>query len=292
MTPALQRDLSPITFDDLAKHSAWPRRLLGLDPFGIRQKSEREVLREFQDERWGTLLDQVRSLDQLTLADIEEVVAGPSINAPCYLEGSFYLANQKQMLAAHLDLYAEVLEPHIDGASCLVELGAGFGSKLLGLSLRRPFSAIPLAAGEYTENGCTLIALLARRLGKSVTVGRCDFRNLTASGLKIPKDALIFTSFAAHYVPELSTDFIGFLRGFGPKAVVHFEPCYEYFDEQSMHGLMCRRYMELNDYTRNFGAVIETARRKGRITVQVRKNVLGSNPFLPLSIIEWSPTNS
>jgi hypothetical protein len=286
-----RHDLAPIAFDDLAKHSAWPRRLLGLEPFSVREKSEREVLREFQNERWGPLLHHVRSVDRLTLDDIEQIVAGPSVDTPCYLEGEFYVANQKQMLAAHLDLYAEVLAPHIDGASCLVELGAGFGSKLLGLSSREPFSSIPLAAGEYTESGCSLISLLARRLNKPVNVGQCDFRNLTASGFEIADGALIFTSFAAHYVPELSMDFIGFLRGFRPKAVVHFEPCYEYFDPQSVHGLMCRRYMELNDYTRNLATVVEAERRRGGISVQVRKNVLGSNPFLPLSIIEWSPEN-
>jgi hypothetical protein len=289
--PALRHDLAPIAFDDLAKHSAWPRRLLGLEPFSVREKSEREVLREFQDERWGPLLDQVRNFDRVTLADIEQIVAGPSVDAPCYLEGEFYVANQKQMLAAHVDLYAEVLEPHIDGASCLVELGAGFGSKLLSLSLREPFSNIPLAAGEYTESGCALISLLAGKLNKSINVGRCDFRNLTTSGLEIADGALIFTSFAAHYVPEISMDFIGFLRSFRPKAVVHFEPCYEYFDPQSVHGLMCRRYMELNDYTRNLATVVEAERRRDRISVRVRKNVLGSNPFLPLSIVEWSPAN-
>ena len=292
MMSAAQRDLVPIAFDDLAKHSAWPRRLLGLEPFDVKQKSEREVLREFQNERWGMLLDRARMLDRLSLAEIEEAAAGPSLASPCYLEGAFYLANQKQMLAAHLDLYAEVLEPHIDGATCLVELGAGFGSKLLGLSLREPFSNIMLAAGEYTESGCALISLLARTLNKPVNVGRCDFRKLAVSGFEIPEGGLIFTSFAAHYVPKLPADFVGFLCRFKPKAVIHFEPCYEYFDEHSVHGLMCRRYMELNDYTRNLATVVEAGRRSGRISVEVRRNVLGSNPFLPLSVIGWSPTKS
>jgi hypothetical protein len=249
-------------------------------------------LREFQDERWGTLLDYARSLDQPTLAEIQRMSSGPGADTPCYLDGAFYLANQAQMLAAHLDLYAQVLEPYMDGATCLVELGAGFGSKLLALSLRRPFSGVPLAAGEYTESGCALISLLARQLDKVVNVGRCDFRTLTASGLEIPEGAVIFTSYAAQYVPEMSREFVGFLRGFRPKAVVHFEPCYEYYDEQSLHGLMCRRYIELNDYTRNFVTIVEAARLDGSISVRVRKNVMGNNPLLPISIIEWSPTNS
>ena len=64
------------------------------------------------------------------------------------------------------------------------------------------------------ESGCALISLLARELKKKVNVGRCDFRTLTASGLQIPEGAVIFTSYAAQYVPEMSKEFVGFLCGF------------------------------------------------------------------------------
>lgn len=288
----MHRDLAPIVLDDLAKYSAWPKRLLGLEEFGVRQKTEQEVLREFQHERWGRLLDHARGLDHPTLDEIQRISSGPSVDTPCYVDGSFYLANQAQMLAAHLDLYAEVLKPHMEGATCLAELGAGFGSKLLALSMREPFAGVPLAAGEYTESGCALVSLLARQLNKVAHVGRCDFRMLTTSGLEIPEGAVIFTSYAVLYVQEMSRDFVGFLRRFKPKAVVHFEPCYEYLDPQSLHGLMCRRYIELNDYTANFATIIEDAQRDGTISLRLRKNVLGNNPFLPLSILEWSPVSS
>lgn len=289
MMPAPRSDLVPIDFDDLARHSVWPKRLLGLETFGVRQKSELEVLREFQQERWHALLERVRDLRHPTLSEVERIYNEPTAIGPCYVDGSFYLASQKQMLDAHLDLYAEVLAPYIEGASCLVELGAGYGSKLLGLSSRKAFLSVPLAAGEFTQNGRDLISLLATHLNKSVSVGHCDFRTLTTTDLRIPEGAVIFTSYAAHYVPEMPVDFVRFLARFKPRAVVHFEPCYEYFDQQSLHGLMCRRYMELNDYTRNLASVIEAGQRQEGISVRVRKNVLGSNPFLPLSVIEWSP---
>jgi hypothetical protein len=257
----------------------------------MKQKSEREVLREFEDERWGKLLEYARGLERPTLDQIQRMSSDPSVEAACYLGGAFYLATQQQMLDAQLSIYAEALEPHMPGATCLAELGAGFGSKLFALSLREPFAGIPLAAGEYTESGCELISLLAGELNKPISVGRCDFRTLTTSGLDIPEGAIIFTSYAALYVPEMSMDFVEFIARFKPKAVIHFEPCYEHFEEQSLHGLMCRRYMELNDYTRNLVTVIEAARRKRDITLRVRKNVLGSNPFLPFSVLEWAPAS-
>jgi hypothetical protein len=277
--------------DDLPKYSPWPKRLLSQDPFATKSKTEKEVLREFQDEKWGSLLKKALVLRSPTLLDIEQAYADASATSPCYVDGNFYLATWQQMQDRHMELYAKILKPHVKAASCLVELGAGYGSKLFGLALRDGFSELPLFAGEYAQSGRELISILAKSTKKSVAVGHCDFRTLTIAGISIPEDAVIFTSYAAHYVPRLSNDFVGFLASLRPKAVVHFEPCYEHYHEDSLHGLMCRRYVELNDYTRNLAGVIEEGGRQAGLSIRTTKNILGSNPFLPISVIEWSPAD-
>ena len=107
-------------------------------------------------------------------------------------------------------------------------------------------------------------------------------------GAEIPENAIIFTSYSVHYVPWLHVDFLDFLADFKPRAVIHFEPCYEYYPKESLHGLMCRRYVELNDYNRNLATLVESRRELDKASLRVRKNMLGSNPFLPASVIEWS----
>jgi hypothetical protein len=281
--------LPQISLDELPKFTNWPKKLLSLEPVDVKYKTEREVLREYQDEKWGGLLQYVRTLSNPTLLDIERTEINSGAPAPCYAEGAFYLATAQQMLDQHLNLYAEVLKPHLKNASCFVELGAGYGSKLLSLSQRDGLSHLPLVAGEYTQSGCDLIAILAGALKKPIAVGHCDFRKMKIGDIRIPEDAVIFTSYAVHYVPELSMDFVGFLSLLKPRAVIHFEPCYEHYDMNSLHGMMCKRYVELNDYTRNLVTVIEAAQKRNKIAVRMRKNVLGSNPFLPISIIEWAP---
>ena len=139
------------------------------------------------------------------------------------------------------------------------------------------------------HGGQDLISLLAGSWKKPVAVGHCDFRNLKIEGVTIPENAVIFTSYAVHYVPQLSMDFVRFLSRLKPRAVVHFEPCYEFFTADSLHQMMCRRYMELNDYGRNLVTVIEAGRQGEGISVRTRKYVFGSNPFLPISVIEWAP---
>lgn len=281
--------LTPIVLEDLPKYTDWPKRLLALESFSVKYKTEKEVLREFNQDKWGQLLKQARGMSKPSLVEIERGLVDFETLMPCYDAGGFYLANERQLLDMHLDLFADVLRPHLEGASCLVELGAGYGSKLLSLGQREGFSKLPLLAGEYTESGRELISILADSLKKPIAVGYCDFREMKIDGLEIPEDALIFTSYAVHYVPELSKDFVGFLRRLNPRAVVHFEPCYEHYDMDSLHGMMCRRYMELNDYTRNLASVIEASHKRGEISLRTRKNVLGSNPFLPISVVEWAP---
>lgn len=283
------RDLIPILLEELPKYTDWPKRLLALEYFSIKYKTAEEVLREFNQDKWGQLLKQVSNMSKPTLDEVESRLADPNILTPCFIEGKFYLADERQLLEMHLNLFENVLRPHLDGASCLVELGAGYGSKLLALAQRDGFRKLPLFAGEYTYSGRELISILAGELNKTVTVGYCDFREMKIDNLKIPENAIIFTSYAAHYVPKLPRDFINFLSRFSPRAVVHFEPCYEHYAMDSLHGMMCRRYVEINDYTRNIASMFEASQERGEISLRMQKNIIGSNPLLPISVIEWAP---
>src|SRR6266849_838866 len=289
MSEAIEHPVQ-ITLDELPRYSSWPKRLLALEHYAIRRKTEAEVLREYQDDKWGSLLARVRCLDNPTLLDVERANADLAATAPCYHAGNFYLASNHWMLNLHLDLYAEVLAPYLENASCVVELGAGFGSKLFGLGFREAFSKMPLIAAEYTQSGRDLISILAKVSGKPVAIGQCDFWKLQISDITIPENAVIFTSCALHYVSELSFDLVAFISRLKPRVVVHFEPCYEHYDAESFHGLMCRRYVQLNDYTVNLAAVIQAGRDREGISVRTRLNVMGSNPFLPISVVEWVPS--
>ena len=53
---------------------------------------------------------------------------------------------------------------------------------------------------------------------------------------------------------------------------------------------LCKRYIELNDYNIDMVTTLENAFKKGLINMKVDKNVIGGNPFLPISIIEWNST--
>lgn len=279
-----------ITLNDLPQYSPdWVKRLLGFEKWAVRQKNEAEVIREFEIEKWGVLLKKIKEIQGITLEKVENLHASLATEHAFFDSGEFLVGSRREIEGRHLDLLADGIRPHLAGASALVELGAGYGSRILALSERKEFSGLKLYAYEFTESGQELTRVLARAMNKDIEVGYCDFRKLKIKGASIPEDAVIFTSYAVHYVPELSMGFVGFLAQSRPRAIVHFEPCYEHYATDSLHGMMCRRYAELNDYTRNLVTVLEAAHDREEIAIRMRRNIFGSNPFLPISVIEWSP---
>ncbi len=278
-----------ITLDQIAKYSSWPSKLLSIEPFAYRHKNASEINREFGDEKWGRLLDIFEKKSTFSLNDLEIAEQNLNQEIPCYSNSlGFYLIRVRQANIEQIKIYESILSKYASSSSALVELGAGYGSKILQLSNFLDMSTLPLFAGEYTQSGCNLISLLAKNMGKNIQVGHCDFNNPDLLEIEIPENAIIFTSYSVHYVPELNRAFVDFLKKFKPRVVVHFEPCFEFFDAHSLHGLMCRRYMELNDYTKNIASTIIDGCDRIGASIQIQKNVHGCNPFLPFSVIEWS----
>jgi hypothetical protein len=279
-----------IRLEDLPRHTRWPAALLTTETPKTYPKTHRQVMREFNDEKWATLLRRFSRRARATRLEIED--AFNPLNEPMVIfeAGRFRVVPYRRSLENHLARYERVLAPHASGASALVELGAGFGSKLFGLAERRPFAALPLVAAELTENGRRLILRSGKLLGRKVSVGACDFRRLEIDRGLVPPGALVFTSYALHYVPRLPARTLDYLIALRPQTVVHFEPLFEIFAADSLHDLLCRRYMQLNDYTRNLLSLIRAAERAGRIEVlEISKNVIGDNPLLPISVIKWRP---
>jgi len=175
-------------------------------------------------------------------------------------------------------------------AAGVAELGAGYGSIVLDLARRAEFKSTPFFAAELTESGTRLISELAVAEGLDVQTGRCDLTASPLTDLMIPPDSVIYTSYAAQYVPRLESSFVEQLALLAPSAVVHIEPCYEHCEGKTLLGLMRRRYIEVNDYNTNLVTVLHEKRDRGVIEIlEERPAVFGSNPLLAASVIVWRP---
>jgi len=281
---------SGYSIDDLPRFSDWPLRLLGLAPWISRKKTPGEVEREFGQEKWGLLLERYRASGRAaTLREVEGWMCDPSEPQLCSVGRRFELLPTRQALSQHYALVADSLHRYLP-SQALVELGAGFGSAILRLAADPRFARVRLYAAEYTDSGVELMRELACAAHLDLGIGHCDLVADPVSDLSVPEQAIVFTCMAAHYVPELRDSFVHALARMRPAVVVHFEPCYEHFDTDTLTGALRRRYVEVNDYNRNLVTLLRhhAERRSIRILEELPA-VIGLNPLLPISVLAWSP---
>ena len=274
--------MKEIPFEDLSIYTPWVNRIIGIEDFQIHHKNKSEIIREFDKEKWGAILKE-NSSPSLYFAD--NLIENFDTKVPFYLDGKFYIGSGLEVFKKHIDIFEKELKSEIVNASALVELGAGYGSKILNIGKRKAFQKVPLFAAEFTKNGIKLMSKIAKKENKNLEVGFCDFEHFLLQGINIPENAIIFTSYSLHYIPKLNKNFFNFIKQIKPKVVFHFEPCYEYYSDLKLFGLMCQRYTQLNDYNINMATIFENNKE---INYSVYKNKIGSNPFLPISIIKWN----
>jgi hypothetical protein len=276
--------------NNFPKFSPWPLRLLGLEPWESKRKIDSEILREYEDEKWGPLWERVCASDSsISFDQLEEWVYGEPSESPCLIGGTLRLLSADESRIKQLEIVQETLSELLP-ASALVELGAGYGHIIMNLARNLRTSGIPLLAGEYTSSGVELLRYFAEQEKIDMIVGSCDFGKTPITDLNIPEDALCFTSYSACYIPEYSLRFVENMLSWSPKAVVHFEPIFEHCDTSTMLGAMQQRYIEVNDYNRNLLTVLKDAEKNGLIEILFeRPHLFGSNPLLPISIVAWQP---
>jgi hypothetical protein len=256
-----------------------------------RSKTEAEIVREYDVEKWGGLLLEAErtgrgftfaAVDQLNMDGLDHCVSVRG-DVMSWEEHAVATRRFRRMVGREL----RALMP----ASALVEFGAGYGGMFFPVARALRKSRPKLIALEFTRSGRELLARISNAEEQPVTVGACDLGAPAITSVAIPDGAVLFTCFSAHYVPVLSQNIIHSLCALRPKAVVHFEPLVHPELQSTTMGLLRHRYLESNDYNRNLLEVLEEAERAGRIRIDsVEANWFGLNPLLPASRIVWSAT--
>jgi hypothetical protein len=279
-----------INVDDLPQYSNWPHRMLGLVEWEKKVKNSSEVLREFDRDKWGTLLDYIRSSQSsLSLKQVEKFVYGNPADIACLLNSKLVKLSSYAAFEEQYKIILEALSDQVQ-AKALCELGAGYGQIVLRLAKENSFSKLKIIAAEYTSSGVQLIEYLARSEKMNVVAGFCDLNKPGITDISIPHQGILFTSYSACYLTDCNLKFVEDISSFQPSVVYHFEPIYEHCNPRSLLGLMQQKYIEQNSYNRNLLTVLKDAETKGLIKIITEKpQVFGSNPFLPMSIIAWAP---
>jgi Methyltransferase domain len=278
--------LKELDLNELPKMSAWPARLLGLTAFGEVKRDHAKIQEEYSDDKWQKCHDILKASNyKLSPHDLRmnyhEFTSGDL--RPCLLNNKLHLACIADIMPLYDTLIDKLVRPSLEQTGQLVELGCGPGFIMDMLSRRFPKSRF--MGGDFADSAIEL----AKKLypdPKHISVQKLDFYADSFPVIeKAEGQVTVFTCQALEQIPDCSKT-IKTLAKYRDKikSVVHLEPCYDLYDDTLM-GLMRKRYIEINDYNRN---LVSTLRGTDDIEVMsCEPCVIGWNPFNALAATEW-----
>lgn len=275
-----------IDINDLPQWSPWPARLLGLEEFKQPKRDIDKIEQEYNQDKFATCLELYNksggTLDPLALRfsigadDLEQECNG-------VVDGELVIASERELIDALFRLLPAALADHTRESNTILEMGTAFGANLWKLSELIPGKQY--VGADYSENAIQLAKLLyADR--SDIRVEKFNFYDERYPVLsEIDAPVTVFTSQAIEQLPS-AVPFVDALTRDRDKiaAVVHLEPAYGLHDD-SLMGLLRRRYLEINDYNRDLLSELE--RRPGIDILDVKKDVMGFNAYNSLSLITW-----
>ncbi|MBN1574476.1 MAG: class I SAM-dependent methyltransferase [Deltaproteobacteria bacterium] len=283
--------MKKIKLNDLPKWTQWPDRLLGLSEWKAAKRTIDKVKKEYDDGKYSEILEYYMSKDHPLSP--EEVRIHEYSYYNLYPDTKICISRGENLFETDLNsarklLYnflRDVLSKCTKRVDHIFELGCGHGYNLWRLHKIAP--NIKYTGGEFSENAVSL----ANHLYKSdpnLNVVRFNFYDQVYEILEaLEKPAVIFTFHAVEQLPS-AKHFLTVLSKYRDRIdrVYHFEPVYEFYDE-TLFGMMRRRYTQINDYNRDLLFELKSREDKIRIVDQ-KENVIGLNPLNPLSLIEWT----
>lgn len=289
-----ERCMSEISLNDLPNWSAWPARLLGLETWSIPRRTIEKIDSEYDWDKYARCLVFCSNsgIETLTPEDVKMFETDSRLNETvCVSVGNALYAMQLgDAISRQASMLVETMWSVVEKASVIVELGCGYGYNLWKLS--RHFPSKVYLGGDYSQNAALVAKLLFSREPNIIVrqFNLYDYRYDLLEGFQDNDRVVLFTSHAIEQLPSASLVF-DVLASYREcvDTVFHFEPCYELHDE-TLLGLLRRRYAEVNDYNRDLFSVLRS--RSDIRIVQVEADAFGLNPLNPTSIIQWEFASS
>ena len=283
--------MNQIDFNSISNYHNWPKTLLDNVNLRVKHKTKDEVIREYGDEKWTQIHTLLKNNPGINLNQLEELINKEEELNVSVIMGNFFETSNSKINEIYMEILKNTLLKYSNQYETIVEIGAGYGSKILQIASGDEFINNKFIAGELTHQGQGLIKNLASNMDLNMNVGYCDILNGDYSELKIPHKSIIFSSYAAQIIPDFKKFIYKKILDLNPSIIIHFEPIYESLSSNNIYELMCRKYIEINNYNTNLLETIKSLEMDKLLSFTIQKNVLGSNPFLPVSIIECKPKN-
>jgi SAM-dependent methyltransferase len=273
-----------VPLDELPRWSPWPARVLGLTEWTVRERTRAKVQAEYDAEKYATCLEHLKNNPHSTPEDLRAFEFGGDAERICISRGgrlfSCTLGHARKL---YVDLLVETMAAAISASASVVELGCGYGYILGRLAER--FPGPEYRGGDHSANAVEIARVLYRDRDE-VVVEKFDFYETPYALLDgLPGPVTVFTSHSLEQVPRAGAVIDALVAvGSRIRSVYHFEPLHDPTDN-SLLGLMRRRYDELNDYNRDLAQ--ELQERQDVRLHRLEADALGLNPLHPVGVAHW-----
>lgn len=251
-----------------------------------RERTPEDTLLEYDNAKWGKLLDFVSNFPGAPSIDVlDRHFLGEEQVVFCFenelYKGTAYSARRigNQVVFDYLDAIPEF--------ETLVEVGAGYGSVLIGYQEHGLKSNLlnKFIGTDFSEAALSIMKTAGQR--SKTDVIRHDFSS--SERLPVLEDAVIISHMALVMIPELSHFVLDTLLAANPQLVIHFETMWEDFARDTLGDLQ-KKYTEQCAYNLNLQSILFDYERDGRIEIVDHiPTFYGENCLLPTSIISWKP---
>jgi len=292
-------EVTPITVDDLPKHSDWPGRILGEVDWTVPDRDLGKIREEYEKDKYQKLLkfqEEEEITDPETIK--EKQILGRTWhfseqeqkeNAVCISEKcSLYLAPVLAAQRYNNEKVIETFEGILSGGETVIELGCGYGYNLH--LLEREYPDCEFLGGEFSENAVEVAGGLYP--DRNITVEQFNYydEEWPLFNREVDNDLIVFTRLSIEQLPQCASVINTLIESTGDELrnVVHLEPIYKMHDSDSLLQLLRKKYAEINDYNRDLLSVLE---KHPEISIQCTEyDVFGFNGLNPMSLARWQPT--
>lgn len=262
----------------------------------IRWKNHQSVSREFEIEKWGSLVS-ISKKDNTSVEILEKEMHEDTNQKPFIYKNELFIDTPINISKFFLDETVNFLRSIYKEHDCksVIEIGAGYGRLLIPFVNQlstKDFEYV--IATDYTSSSGLILDNLSRNLKYDIHTSQMDISGQnkvdhTIGDLK-PKRPIIFSCQTAMYVPFLEESFIELMKLWPDGVFCNIEPIYKKSSNDKLVEMQSR-YIEVNDYNKNLENLLNEKAKKGIIKiVSSRNSKISENAFLPLKNIVWKFT--
>lgn len=256
---------------------------------GRPERNLNDLLREFETEKWGKLLEIVESDSTLGFYELELMQYSEQEPTLFFTKDGFTFSDKYSgRIYFHNLLLRCILDQELHDVNNLVEIGSGYGSLLYAIYQADVFDNYKSIGLELSKSACQIMDTCSSRAGIDWASEIFDINNYSELPTWITSDSVVFSSFTLAYLLDSKRNIISDVLARGPKAFVVCEPIYQHFNHlDANHAIKCVDYFEKNRYSKNILTLVHDALGDyGNYEISFElQNAVGQNPWCPVSVI-------